>query len=540
MTAIKLGKGYSVYYLALILLAMSLPLSKYIMGLSQILLVIIWLLSGVKSKNNSGRFSPVEFLLSLWKNLVFKLNKFYKNKIVLIVVSLYLIHLLGLINTNDYNYVLTDLRVKGPLLILPLIIVSMPSLSKQHLITLLLIFVSAVLISTLFSGVELFKKNYTDIREISVFISPIRLSLNICFSIFILISLVLENKISKFWLKFIFLIVGLWFIYIIIKLESGIAMIIIPSVILILSIQQIRKIKSGLLKLIAITLLISIPLITIFYVNDRVQEFYNVPKNALSQLDSRTSLGNEYFHDTSSFYIEDGKYPGLYISPTELSEAWNIRSKIEFNMTDKNGQPLRSTLIRFLTSKNLRKDADGLNQLTNDEIEWIENGIANANYIYYPGLKTRISKELFGYEVFKKTGNPNGNSLAQRLEYWKASLNIISKNWLFGIGTGNIPSAFDQAFTRLDSRLNQKNKMESHNQYLLIFMTFGIIGFLWFAFCFVYPGLKLKIFKNNTYWIFILIILISMITEDTLETQAGVTFFAFFNSIFLFGTSRDS
>jgi hypothetical protein len=40
------------------------------------------------------------------------------------------------------------------------------------------------------------------------------------------------------------------------------------------------------------------------------------------------------------------------------------------------------------------------------------------------------------------------------------------------------------------------------------------------------------------YLVFLLTIILSMLTEDTIETQAGVTFFAFFNS-FLFFSSSD-
>jgi hypothetical protein len=36
------------------------------------------------------------------------------------------------------------------------------------------------------------------------------------------------------------------------------------------------------------------------------------------------------------------------------------------------------------------------------------------------------------------------------------------------------------------------------------------------------------------YVVFWCIAVISMLTEDTLETQAGATFFAFFNALFLF------
>ena len=41
-------------------------------------------------------------------------------------------------------------------------------------------------------------------------------------------------------------------------------------------------------------------------------------------------------------------------------------------------------------------------------------------------------------------------------------------------------------------------------------------------------------YKDYYYLVFIAIAMLSMINEDTLETQAGVTFFAFFNSFLLF------
>jgi len=40
------------------------------------------------------------------------------------------------------------------------------------------------------------------------------------------------------------------------------------------------------------------------------------------------------------------------------------------------------------------------------------------------------------------------------------------------------------------------------------------------------------------YLSFFIIAVISFLTEDTLETQAGVTFFAFFNSFFLLGIAQ--
>lgn len=82
--------------------------------------------------------------------------------------------------------------------------------------------------------------------------------------------------------------------------------------------------------------------------------------------------------------------------------------------------------------------------------------------------------------------------------------------------------------------------MESHNQYLLVMISIGIFGFIWFMFALLYPGIKTRAFSDYRYLAFLLIILISMLTEDTIETQTGVTFFAFFNSIFLLNSEDKS
>ena len=75
--------------------------------------------------------------------------------------------------------------------------------------------------------------------------------------------------------------------------------------------------------------------------------------------------------------------------------------------------------------------------------------------------------------------------------------------------------------------------MRSHNQYLAITVAFGIVGLLWYLFSLLYP-LSVKDNRNYLYLVFLFILLFSMLTEDTLETQIGVTLFAFFNSFLVF------
>jgi hypothetical protein len=64
-------------------------------------------------------------------------------------------------------------------------------------------------------------------------------------------------------------------------------------------------------------------------------------------------------------------------------------------------------------------------------------------------------------------------------------------------------------------------------------VTFGVIGFIWFLIALFYPVFKLKIF-DFLYIAFFIIAFLSMFTEDTLESQAGISFFVFFTAFFLF------
>jgi hypothetical protein len=198
------------------------------------------------------------------------------------------------------------------------------------------------------------------------------------------------------------------------------------------------------------------------------------------------------------------------------------------------GQSLRFTLARFLTSKNLRKDLDGLNALSDEEIHAIERGATNVNYLNNRTLKARIYETIWEYDDYIHGGDPNGHSLVQRFEYWKTSSRLIKKNLLLGVGTGDINKAFEKEYLLEHSVLDKEHRLKSHNEYLSITVTFGIIGLIIFLLAMIYPMFVNRNSKDYlfvTFWIFIMI---SMLTEDTIETQAGVSFFIFFFTLFLF------
>ena len=274
---------------------------------------------------------------------------------------------------------------------------------------------------------------------------------------------------------------------------------------------------------------------TYIYINSEFKKInIQAEKVNLNALINFTSHGNRYQHNLNNNQYENGNLIWIYVCENELEQSWNLRSSIRYNTKDLKGNELRYTLIRFLTSKGLKKDADAVNSLTDGEIKAVERGAANVNNVNVSSLQGRLYSTLWEINEYKKDGDANGHSLAQRFEYWKAAIGIIKNNLFIGVGTGDVQKSFDEQYSKSNSTLKKELQLRSHNQYLSFAVAFGIIGLLWFLFTLFYPMFKLNMIFNFLYITFFIISLISFFTEDTLETQAGVTFYAFFNSFFLF------
>jgi hypothetical protein len=306
------------------------------------------------------------------------------------------------------------------------------------------------------------------------------------------------------------------------------------SISALLLILLVFYLKKPAFKISLILLLILIAASSLIYVKRLYREILPKDKLTAVNLDKFSKLGNPYIHDTTLQVPENGHWVYLYVQNDELKEVWKRRSNLDFDGTDKKGNSLRFTIYRYLTSKGLRKDAEGLESLSQDEILAIENSVANVDDLAKSSFRKRIKAILWEIQVYKSTGFMSGHSVTQRLEFWRAGERIIGKNWLLGTGTGDIVQAFDNEYHEMNSSLDKQFRWRSHNQYISMLATFGIFGLLWFLFVLFSPGFLCGMNKDYFYFIFLCVLLLSMLTEDTLEDQAGVTFYAFFTSFFLF------
>jgi hypothetical protein len=506
-----------VYFYLLILLAISVPLSRYFMSIAQILLIVNWLVEG---------------------NLYEKFKKFFNNKAALVFSSLWLLHVIGLFFTDDFNYAFKDLRIKLPILILPIIFSSSKQISKKQFNILLAFFIAAVFSETIISSFLYFKKEFIDIRDIFPFISHIRFSLNVCLAIFSLGYFLFKSSEKNVIYKFFLVILIVWLIVFLMFTQLMTGVIITLTCMVIILIYNIFQSKSKLLKLVFIIILIAVPLFIGLYVRDVVKEVYHINSIDLKTLDRNTALGNPYSHNLYNQQIENAYYVWIYISKDEMRNAWNKRSSIEYFGRDKKNQLIEATLIRFLTSKGYRKDAEGVNKLTEHEICLIENGMANSRFDDISEIRKRIYKIIWEIKRYNMGSNSSGHSVMQRLEYWKASLSIIKSNFWIGVGTGDMNKVFSNYYDEENSSLFYSFRWRSHNQFLSIFVGFGVIGFIWFIVFLLYPPIKTGRMFDYYYFVFFIISILSMLSEDTIESQAGVTFFAYFSCLFLFAKEK--
>lgn len=504
---------YYIYIFALALLLVGMPLSKFLMSLSQIILACNWVLEG---------------------HLKQKFRSYFHNRAALILSSVLILHLIGLIYTTDFEYAFRDIRIKLPLIFLPLLLSTSKPVETKIFDFLLKLFIAAVFSGSIVSMLVLnglIHKEVVDIRNASIFISHIRFALLISLAIFF--SGYLLKKAEGYVWKFTWFACICWLLIFLVIMEyiTGLTVTLFTG--MVLFIYQISRAK-GTSRIALTGVLAGLFLAGFLYVKAIADDSKTVAKLDPKLIETFTAKGNLYQHDLKSDLSENGHLIWINYNLKEMEAAWNGRSSLDFNGKDLKGNELRFTLMRFLASKGGNKDAAAVEQLTDPEVHAIERGVVNINYRDVSSLKGRIHEIFWELNLYNSTGDPSGHSITQRFEFWKTGCKIFRDHPVAGVGTGDVKLAYDAKYEEIKSPLGKEWRLHSHNQFLSIAVAFGIIGLIWFLISLIYPLVREKRLKDYLYITFFIICVLSFFTEDTLETQAGVTFYAFFNSFLLF------
>jgi O-antigen ligase len=151
-------------------------------------------------------------------------------------------------------------------------------------------------------------------------------------------------------------------------------------------------------------------------------------------------------------------------------------------------------------------------------------------------LNPVVYDRLINWTSINYPNNISGwNSTNIRMALWESSLNIIFEHPIFGVGTGNAQIYREIEYNKYSFVQAHPNTLNSHNQFLESAVEGGILLLLSISVVFGIAVYKSVTKRDPLYLSFILIIIMCSLTESIFNTQKGVVFFSFFNSMFFFG-----
>jgi len=349
-----------------------------------------------------------------------------KSKSFWALLSVFAIHIIGLLYTENFEYALKDLKIKLPILLLPIVFASSISLSKKQFERILEILILTAFVSSLYAFyiyIRFYGNEIKELREISTIISHIRLSLMNAIASFAAFYLIFTKKENLISIRNILLLsIGIWlFIF-----------------------NGILGARMGIL---------------IYFVMAALFAFFLI---------------------------------------YTLRKWW-----------------LTISLILAVIA------------------------LPVVTYLSIPSVKIRVDEIKYELNNYQHGGDPSGQSIAQRFVFWKIAIDIFKTSPVIGIGTGDVKDAYTAYYDAHPTIIQEKFQHRAHNQYLTILFTFGVIGFIIFMYGIISPMFFEKKYFDYFYVIFLISFLLSMTMEDTIETQAGVTFYAFFNALFLYARPKN-
>ncbi|MCX7697118.1 MAG: O-antigen ligase family protein [Bacteroidales bacterium] len=417
--------------------------------------------------------------------------------------------MVGLLWTKDFTYAWKDLRIKLPLIIMPVIFCSY----RQWLKTVkysFLYFFSIVLYSYMFFSILeslFYQKPLHDV----LILSHIRLSLMIGIGFSIALFYMINNFQGwKFLIGFVILS-GVTFLYLI-YLNSFTGYLSFFFVLVVFIVYYLGQLK----RKYVISLLTVMVLGLVYFGREAIW----VKNTCFPEVG--------FFERTEPRENGNSIYQNVNIS--EVIHAWNMRStkKIE---NDRDS--IFHILLRYLASRGYSANNDGVWKLSVSDVNNIEKGLTNYRLVEMNLMQKKFYTFFWEWYAYIGSRQYVGHSIPQRLHLWQLGWKVFKENWMFGVGTGDIQQIFIE-LKRSNQIVYADGKiLRPHQQFITIGIQLGILGILFLVllvFLLVFLAFKEK---NVLFIIFASLMILSMMYEDTLETQVGVSLFSIFTSFYI-------
>ncbi|WP_448530320.1 O-antigen ligase family protein [Raineya sp.] len=126
----------------------------------------------------------------------------------------------------------------------------------------------------------------------------------------------------------------------------------------------------------------------------------------------------------------------------------------------------------------------------------------------------------------------NWDGATLRFAQWTCAQELIQKNWLLGVGTGDGQDELQKIYDEYKFYFASKyNRYNAHNQFFETWIALGIVGFIGWLALLVLPLSFFWKEKNYLAWSIWLVLFFSAFTESYLQRNYGVIVFAIFYGI---------
>ncbi len=151
---------------------------------------------------------------------------------------------------------------------------------------------------------------------------------------------------------------------------------------------------------------------------------------------------------------------------------------------------------------------------------------------FIPSLQNKWQYMDYDRHAFAE-GRINNLSDGIRLISMQGGIDVAKKNWLIGVGAGDLKDEMEVFYNRDFRQLKQADHKLPHNQLIWVLATTGIIGLSLFLFAFFFPFFSAGLYENSLAVVLYLVIFSSFFTEATLEEQMGTGLYLIFLLLFI-------
>ena len=143
-------------------------------------------------------------------------------------------------------------------------------------------------------------------------------------------------------------------------------------------------------------------------------------------------------------------------------------------------------------------------------------------------------------QTLSHTDNKLNDSIMLRTKVTKASLQVISENWLTGVGIGDGCDEMKHIYKEMCEGAMAKKRYNSHNQFLTSWIQSGIIGVILLIWSFATVSRRAFRKKSLLLHLFGIIFIVSFLFESILVRYWGVlTYIIFYSMLYFYSESLE-